>query len=87
MKIGPILMATTLILSGCGTATDDYPRLLPTETMLAEPALPDHVPPARSPAGIGTDTAARAEALRRRADALRRPVIEPEALSRMRMGN
>ena len=79
------LIACAPLLSGCGGEADPYPRLLPTDRILAEPALPDHAPEAaRSPAAVEAEATARAADLRRRADALRGPVIEPDALSRMR---
>jgi len=78
------LFACAALLSGCGGEADPYPRLLPTDRILAEPVLPDHAPDAAiSPAAVDAQAKARAEALRERADALRGPVIEPEARSRM----
>lgn len=75
------LVALTLPLS-CGGEDARYPSLLPTEQILAEPTLPDHAGAAAAdPAPV--DIEARAEALRRRAEALRGPVIEPEARARM----
>lgn len=80
-----ILAACAVFLSGCTGASDPYPRLLPTDQILAEPVLPDHAPDAAaSPAAVDAEAQARAAALRARAEALRGPVIEPEALSRMR---
>lgn len=84
MNPRPILILCLLSLPGCQAEGNDYPRLLPTEVILAEPVLPDHAPPAAAPGPVRADAAARADALRRRADALRRPVIEPEIRSRMR---
>ena len=73
-----------LALAGCGDAVGDYPALMPTDQLLAEPALPDHVPDAaRSPAAVEAQAQTRAADLRRRAEALRGPVIEPDILSRM----
>lgn len=82
MKPALILAACILPLCGCATR-DDYPRLLPTDAILAEPVLPDHVPAAATPATVRAEPLSRAEALRRRAEALRGPVIEPGILSRM----
>ena len=80
-----VILTCALLLTGCGGEADPYPRLLPTDQILAEPTLPDHTPEAaRSPAAVDAEAAARADDLRRRADALRGPVIEPETLSRMR---
>lgn len=84
MKHAPALIACVAFLAGCGNAADPYPRLLPTDQILAEPTLPDHAPvAAASPAAVEAEAEARAADLRRRADALRGPVIEPETLSRM----
>ena len=84
MKHAPMLIACVL-LTGCAGNADTYPRLLPTDQILAEPTLPDHIPrTATSSASVDAEAEARAAALRRRADALRGPVIEPEALARIR---
>ncbi|MTE01364.1 hypothetical protein GIY56_13825 [Paracoccus sp. YIM 132242] len=82
MKNALTLIACAALLSGCGD--EPYPSLLPTDRILAEPVLPDHAPAATSPAAVDAEAEARAAALRRRADALRGPVIEPDALARMR---
>lgn len=79
------LIACGAILSACTGESGPYPRLLPTDRILAEPVLPDHVPDAASPAAVDARAQARADALRQRADALRGPVIEPETLSRIRL--
>lgn len=72
-------------LAGCVDPGGDYPRLLPTEAILAEPVLPPHAADAvTTPAAVGQTTTSRADALRAKADALRRPVIEPGYLSQMR---
>lgn len=77
--------ACAAFLSGCTGASDPYPRLLPTDQILAEPALPDHAPDAvASSAAVDAEAQGRAAALRARAEALRGPVIEPEILSRIR---
>ncbi|TRW96252.1 hypothetical protein FNJ84_13265 [Paracoccus sp. M683] len=41
------LMITTVCLAAAGCSDDaaDYPRLLPTQQILAEPSLPDHAGP------------------------------------------
>ncbi|MCZ0962301.1 hypothetical protein [Paracoccus benzoatiresistens] len=85
MKHVLTLIACAALLSGCGGDAEPYPRLLPTDQILAEPTLPDHAPEAAdSPAAVDVEAEARAAELRRRAEALRGPVIEPETLSRMR---
>lgn len=83
MHMRLFLMAGLLALAGCAGDEGEWPRLLPTDAVLAEPALPPHARPASSPAPIGAEVAARAAALRRRAEALGGPVIEPEARERM----
>lgn len=75
----PLLL---LSLTACVDAGDDYPELLPTAQVLAEPSLD-------AGAGAQASTAAdqalrgRAAALRARAAALRGPVIEPAFRARM----
>lgn len=79
-----LILALAVPLAGCAAGASDYPGLLPTDQILAEPALPDHVPDAaRSPAAVEAQAQTRAADLRRRAEALRGPVIEPDILSRM----
>ena len=83
-----------LALAGCGDAVGDYPALMPTDQLLAEPALLAHAAEVRDdPAPAGDALASRADALSRRgggapgttddlarrADALR---ARAEALSR-----
>lgn len=72
-------LTVTLILSACAPSDDAaYPRLLPTDRMLAEPALPAHAGPARAdPGPVRTAAVGRADALRARADGLRGPVVDP----------
>ncbi len=74
------LILTLALLAACDRNAEDYPQLLPTDRILAEPALPDATPRV----AVDAQAQARADALRQRADALRGPVIEPEILSRMR---
>ena len=66
-----------LMLSACA-GTQDYPRLLPTDQILAPPALPAHARDAAAdPAPLVSAASARADALRARAEALRGPVVDP----------
>jgi hypothetical protein len=82
--LGPVIgLALT---ASCATDRGDYPALMPTAAILAEPALPSHAETARDPASAASNeatTSARAEALRRRASGLRAPVIEPDARARL----
>lgn len=74
-------------LVGCGDEGGDYPALLPTGQVLAEPVLSPDYDPATSAAGaqqVTGDLIARANALRARAAALRAAaVIEAAARARM----
>lgn len=79
-----LIISLAVALSACAGESDPYPRLLPTDQILAEPTLPDHAPQAASSVAVDAQVQARADALRRRADTLRGPVIEPETLSRIR---
>lgn len=80
-----LIIPLAALLAGCTGEARDYPRLLPTDQILAEPTLPDHAPDAAlSPADVDAEAQARADALRQRAEALRGPVIEPGTLARMR---
>lgn len=73
-----VLLVCILMLSACG-GMSEYPRLLPTDRILAEPALPDHArQSAADPAPAEAVARDRADALRARADALRGPVVDPE---------
>lgn len=82
MKPGPILSLCALAALAACSDGQDYPRLLPTSQVLAAPALPAHAgDAAQSPPDRAIT--ARADALRARAEALRRPVIEPETRARM----
>ncbi|TKW66136.1 MAG: hypothetical protein DI616_11650 [Paracoccus denitrificans] len=107
MAIRP-LPALALLLAACADHGIDYPALMPTDQLLAEPAIPGHADiAATSPdqvasdlaaagaalavsqaevtaAEVGNDAelAARAEALRRRAEAMSAettPCADPEA--------
>ena len=76
--------ALILILT-LGACSQDgaYPALLPTDQVLAPPALPAHAAPAAtSAAPVETATAARAAALQARAEALRGPVVEDALVTR-----
>jgi hypothetical protein len=75
-----LILTCAAMLSACTGDAEPYPRLLPTDQILAEPALPDYTPQA----AVDAEAETRADALRRRADALRGPVIEPETLARIR---
>lgn len=75
------------MLAGCGDAGGDYPALMPTDRLLAEPALPGHAADAaQDPTAVGGALDARGRTLagrsaagpvandaelRRRAEALR----------------
>lgn len=37
-----LTLITLGLLAACSDGSEDYPRLLPTQQILAEPALPDH---------------------------------------------
>ncbi|MBU2957464.1 hypothetical protein Q4511_12090 [Paracoccus sp. 1_MG-2023] len=74
--------ALLLLLAACSEG-GDFPRLLPTDQILADPALPAHAQPvAAAPEQVLTQADARAAALRARADALRGPVVEDEIKAR-----
>lgn len=64
-----------LFLVACTGDDQAYPRLLPTEQILAEPVLSDLE---ASPGMVEDDLDQRGSGLRNRADAIRGPVIEPE---------
>ena len=79
MRYAPALL---LLLAACSDG-DDYPRLLPTNQILAEPVLPAHAAPvADAPEAVAAQADARAAALRARADALRGPVVEDDIRAR-----
>ena len=94
MKAGWIGCAAVLALAACGDPMGDYPSLMPTDQLLADPALPAHARDAANDpaatdaalqgraaglAGGAAGTAAGAGDLARRADALR---ARADALSR-----
>lgn len=83
-----LLAALPLVLAvaGCGGGDPgDWPQLLPGEALLAEPAAAAARPEAQSPATATDPLLAQANALRDRAEAMRRsPVIDPLLLARMR---
>lgn len=80
LMLAPLL----LMLAACGGDDADWPRLMPTEALLAEPAPLAARPEAQSPQAATDPLLSRANALRTRADRLRkRPVIDPALLARM----
>lgn len=84
MKNTLLLTAGLLALSACDKQANTYPKLLPTAQVLAEPVLPTHSTDAiTSPEAVDAQASARADALRSRAEALKKPVIEPETRARM----
>ncbi|WP_410219476.1 hypothetical protein [Paracoccus sp. (in: a-proteobacteria)] len=71
-------LTVILLLAACGAAPD-YPALLPTAQVLAEPAVPTHaVTATNTDAPVVAAEEGRAAALRARAEALRGPVVEPD---------
>ena len=75
MRHRPAALILVLMLSACSEG-GTYPDLLPTDRILAEPAMPAHARAARvDPAPVTATTGARAEALQARAEALRGPVV------------
>ncbi|MBC9245963.1 hypothetical protein H4P12_04365 [Paracoccus sp. 11-3] len=78
------LAASLLALTACDKQANTYPALLPTAQVLAEPVLPTHSTDAiTSPESVDTQAKARADALRDRAQALKKPVIDAETRARM----
>ncbi|WP_415639305.1 hypothetical protein [Paracoccus nototheniae] len=77
MRHAPAALILMLMLAACSEGADsDYPALMPTDQILAEPALPAHVGAVRTDAGpVEAATLSRAEALRARARALSGPVV------------
>lgn len=56
------------MLAGCGDGGDDYPKLMPTDQVLAPPALPGHAADAaRDPTSVSDALNARSQALAGRA--------------------
>lgn len=88
----PVTLALTMAVAGCVAVPEldraisdearlaPYPDLIPVETIRAE------VPEPRIADDTGPDLQARAEALQRRADALRGPVIDAGTRARMARG-
>jgi hypothetical protein len=75
--ISRLALPLILTLTACG-GQGDYPELLPTSELLAEPAIPNHAQDALTDsAPVETATNARADALRARAQALKGPVVDP----------
>lgn len=76
-------LALALLAGACAEPEADWPRLLPTEALLAEPAVAAR-PEAQTSQAASDPLLARAEALRARAEALRRlPVIDPATAARL----
>ncbi len=58
------ILAPLLVLAACGDPSTDYPALLPTERMLAEPVIPGHAGiAASSPDQVVADLRAEGAAL------------------------
>ena len=69
--MGLRLILGALALSGlaaCGESTRDYPSLLPTAEVLAEPAIPRHAADAATDDSLGAALDARGKALAGRAE-------------------
>lgn len=77
----PLIAASLALLglSACGDDSGDYPALLPTEQMLAEPALPAHAADVARQDNLAPALQARAGALSGRAPA---PATDQAALAR-----
>lgn len=80
-----VLVALALpLLAACGGDEGDWPQLLPSEALLAEPPALAARPEAQAQVAATDPLVARANALRDRAERLRkRPVIDPALLARM----
>lgn len=74
------LCAVIPLLSACADDNGEYPALMPTDQLLAEPELS---PAASAPQATTENVESKADALRARAEALRQPVIDPETRRRM----
>lgn len=58
------LLALSALVSACGDDTADYPTLMPTDALLAEPAIPGHAGiAAQSPDQVVSDLQAAGAAL------------------------
>ncbi|QBX35051.1 hypothetical protein E4191_10300 [Paracoccus liaowanqingii] len=80
--LAPAALTLVLLIAACSEG-GEFPALLPTDRLLAEPALPAHAVAARAdPAPLEAATLARAEALQARAAALQRPVVDPALRAR-----
>ena len=65
------------LLAACSDGSEDYPRLLPTQQILAEPSLPDHAgPAAASDAPVREAVEGQGAATRGAANAIPDPVDE-----------
>lgn len=74
-------LSVSALLSACGGGGDDYPRLLPTQAILAEPTLPEHAGAAANDAAPIKDAVkAQGNAARASADAIPDPV-DPDNLA------
>ncbi|MDN5568681.1 MAG: hypothetical protein L0G27_08065 [Paracoccus sp. (in: a-proteobacteria)] len=74
--ISRLALPLLLTLAACGSQ-GDYPDLLPTSQLLAEPVVPNHAQVALSdPAPVEAAANARADALRARAQGLKGPVVD-----------
>lgn len=60
----PGLLLGVMLLAACGDDSRDYPALIPTDQLLAEPAIPGHAGiAAGSPDQVASDLAAAGSAL------------------------
>ncbi|MFB2594203.1 hypothetical protein ACEYYB_05090 [Paracoccus sp. p4-l81] len=71
------VMILALALAACGGTDADYPRLVPMDALLADPAA------AVDPVAVQAELGAGASGLRARASALRGPVIDTATRARM----
>lgn len=78
------VFGAVILLAACGGDDTDWPQLLPSDQLLAEPEITRKSPEARDNTALEADLTAEAQALRARADQLRRkPVIDPETRRRL----